>query len=97
MRVVVGAVLVSLIVGVAPASAGVIEEIAAGDAVEAKLEKRDHRYSFTASCRQLSKKRFTCKFAGFRSHAVVDGRATVRRVSALTYRATITSFHTTKF
>jgi hypothetical protein len=92
---VVGAVLTLALTGAIGQSAvaGVVQEINAGDEVQRVLDKRYPAWSFTASCRQVTRHYFTCSFFGTRGSKFADGRASVRE-HGRRYRATILSFRT---
>jgi hypothetical protein len=90
---VVGAVLTLALTGAVAqsATAGVVQEINAGDEVQRVLDRRYPAWSFVATCRQATPHYFTCSFVGSRGSRFADGRASVRK-HGRRYRARILSF-----
>lgn len=82
-----------------PARADFIDEINAADEVERILDHRHPGYDALASCRQVSRRRFTCKYSGFndRGDCSETGRAAVLKVTGRHYRARILSRHVSCF
>lgn len=71
------AVAVTLAVAPATATAGFAAEMKAAGKVERKVSQMYPRYNPTASCDQLSSRRFWCSYVAMKGDCMVTGKARV--------------------
>jgi hypothetical protein len=98
-KLVLGAAVAASLIAAAPAAAGFMDEMNAADQVERVLDRKFPAYSSVATCRQVSGRKFTCKYTGSKDTASCfhNGRATVRKVTSRRYNARILSRHVSCF
>jgi hypothetical protein len=76
------------------ANGGIIQELDAADQLERQLDRRNRSVTWLATCRQVSRRTFTCKFSGYRRSTFYNGRASCRKLSRTRYRCRILSYRT---
>jgi hypothetical protein len=69
------------------------DELSAGDQTQRVLSHRYPKWNWIASCRAVSRTKFTCDVIGMRDSSMAQGRSYVVKQNSYTFKARITALN----